>query len=183
MQKLKKIIKIILQRLCVLVFPELKTTPENIPVLTTLKCGVIQKIFRINAHVPWPVHWTSQIREPSKIKRGTRFPGLSLNCYIDARNGILIGKNTWIGPRVSLISMNHDIENFNNYIKTTPIIIGANCWIAANATLLPGVELGDHTVVAAGAVVNKSFPSGNQIIGGVPAKVIQAINPYAPSEK
>jgi len=43
---------------------------------------------------------------------------------------------------------------------------------------LPEVELGEHTIVAAGAIVTKSFLEGNQIIGGVPAKVIKKINKY-----
>ncbi len=48
-----------------------------------------------------------------------------------------------------------------------------------NSTILPGVEIGNNTVVAAGSVVTKSFPDGNCIIGGVPAKKIKELDPAA----
>lgn len=172
------IIKSALKDFCTLFFPTLRDNKDTIPIITTLKCVIIQKILRINSHVNWPVHWTSQIRAPENISRGTRFPGLSIGCYIDGRNGISIGKNTWIGPRVSLISMSHDTNNFKEYLKSTPIVIGDNCWLATNVTILSGVEIGNHTIVASGAVVTKSFPNGNQILAGVPAKVVKTINDY-----
>lgn len=143
----------------------------------------IQKFIGINRHVPWPVHWTSQIKAPSKIRKGSRMPGLSLGCYLDGRNGIEIGDNTWIGPGVKIISMNHDVYDFTQYIAAKPIVIGDNCWIGSNAVILPEVELGNHTVVAAGAIVTKSFVGENQIIGGVPAKPIKKIEDYISTSK
>lgn len=142
------------------------------------KCAFIQKILRINSHVHWPVHWTSQVHAPEKINRGNRLPGLGLGCYLDGRNGIIIGENTWIGPGVKIISMNHDSLSYTEYLRAPPIVIGRDCWIAANAVILPGVSLGDHTVVAAGAVVTKAFPDGNQVIGGVPAEIIKTLEDY-----
>jgi len=143
-----------------------------------LKCLFFQKILRFNANVPWPVHWTSQIKAPHNIQKGTRNPGMSIGCYIDGRNGIHIGKNVWIGPRVSIISKNHDLCNYKKYISHNPIKIGDNCWLATNAIILPGVELGNHVIVAAGAVVTKSFPFNNIVIGGCPAKIIKYIEEY-----
>ncbi len=143
-----------------------------------LKHFVIQKIFRINGRVPWPVHWTSKVKSPEKIEKGERNPGLSMGCYLDGRNGIKIGRNTWMGPRVSIISMNHSFTDFNKYEKSPPIEIGDNCWIATNATILPGVKLGNHVVVAAGAVVSSSFEEDDILIGGVPAKVIKKLDRY-----
>ena len=143
-----------------------------------LKHFFIQKILRINSNIPWPVHWTSKISAPDKIKRGDRTPGLSISCFIDGRNGIEIGENVWIGPRVSLISQNHDNFFLDKYLDDNPIRIAKNSLIAANAVVLPGVVLGEHTVVAAGAVVTKSFPDGNQVIGGNPARVIKKIGTY-----
>lgn len=150
---------------------------EKFPAGKMLKHFFYQKILRKNAHVPWPAHPTSVFKSPEKMTRGTRCPGLAPFCYIDARNGIIIGENTWIGPRVSLISMNHDVNDYTKYIKDDPIRIGANCWIGAGAIVTAGVQLGDHTVVAAGAVVTKSF-AGNVIIGGSPAKIIREIDEY-----
>mgnify|MGYP001087614667 CR=1 FL=1 len=139
---------------------------------------IVQKFFRVNHHVPWPVHWTSQVKCPEKIQKGTRNPGMALCCYLDGRNGIIVGKNVWIGPRVSIISQNHNTNNYHKYKDTKPIKIGDNCWLATNAVILPGVELGNHVVVAAGAVVTESFKQDNILLGGVPAKIIKKLNKY-----
>ncbi|EOJ3081127.1 DapH/DapD/GlmU-related protein, partial [Acinetobacter baumannii] len=53
--------------------------------------------------------------------------------------------------------------------------IGDKCWIGMNSVILPGVVLGNGTIVAAGAVVTKSFKQGNIVIAGVPAKIIKEI--------
>lgn len=151
---------------------------RNMPLIVLAKCFIVQKIFRINGRATWPVHWTSAVKAPERIKRGTRFPGLSMGCHIDGRNGIHIGENVWIGPRVSLISMNHDMSDFERYEEAGPIVIGRNSWIASNAVILPTVILGEHTVVAAGSVVTKSFLEGNQLLAGAPARVIRALGPY-----
>lgn len=138
----------------------------------------IQKFVGINRHVPWPVHWTSQIREPTKISRGTRFPGLALGCYLDGRAGIIFGQNCWLGPGVKIVGMNHDLHDFRVAVPARAVEIGPNSWIASNAIILPGVHLGEHSVVAAGAVVTKSFPEGNLLIAGVPATPIKRLESY-----
>lgn len=142
-----------------------------------------QKIVRINSHVPWPVHRTSVIIEPKKIQKGTRCPGLSMGCYLDGRNGILFGENVWLGPRVSVISMNHDLCDYEKYTVTTPIVIGDNCWLATGCIILPGVRLGNHVIVAAGAVVTQSFEEDNIVLGGVPARIIKRIGAYGSKKK
>lgn len=151
---------------------------ETLGIITCLKAVIRQKILRINGHVPWPVHPSTHIKTPRKIVRGTRFPGLSAGCHIDGRNGIEFGRNVWVGPMVGIISMNHDALDFQCYETATPIRIGDNSWLGIRSVILPGVELGPHTIVAAGAVVSQSFPEGDQIIGGVPARVIRKIRPY-----
>ena len=55
------------------------------------------------------------------------------------------------------------------------VIIGEKCWIGMNCVVLPGVTLGDHTIVGAGAVVTKSFKDGYCVIAGNPAKKIKDI--------
>ncbi len=139
---------------------------------------VIQKVLRINARVPWPVHPTSRVICPETIERGTRTPGLSMCCHIDGRNGIRLGANVWIGPRVSIISMNHDVNDYHQYVKDVPVVIGDHCWLAVNSVILPGVTLGAHTVVAAGAVVTRSFEEGDQVLAGVPARVVKRLGKY-----
>lgn len=149
-----------------------------LPIKTLLVCAFRQKILRNNPLVPWPVHATSKVSAPRKIDRGTRFPGLSQGCHIDGRNGILFGKNVWIGPHVSIISMNHDPNEFTRYLPADPVRIGDNCWIGARAVILPSVVLGEHTIVAAGAVVTKAFPQGNQVLAGVPARPVKSLPDY-----
>jgi len=55
-----------------------------------------------------------------------------------------------------------------------PVRIGVNCWIGAGALIMPGVTVGDNSVIAAGAVVTRNIPP-NVIAAGVPAKVLRAI--------
>ncbi len=139
----------------------------------------MQKIVGINRKVPWPVHFTSQIKSYEKItKKTAKNPGSALSCYIDADNGIIIEENVWIGPGVSIISKNHQSGSYTDYSQHPPVIIGKNSLLLTNCIILPGVELGEHTIVAAGAVVTKSFPGKNQLLGGNPAKVIKELDSY-----
>ena len=144
---------------------------------------IFQRIFRINSDVPWPAHWSSVVSGSKNIKykkwSGFR-PNLGLSncCYIQATNGIEMGINVRIGPGVKIMSANHNVNDYDKHDSAPPIKIGDNIWIGANAAILPGVEIGNHTVVAAGAVVNKSFKEGNCILGGVPAKIIKKLPNY-----
>ena len=174
MKPIKKLIYFFIK----LFYREINKTPDPYSIKELLAYTFKQKIQGYNRKVPWPVHFTSQVKCPEKISRGTKYPGHAMACYIDGRNGITIEENVWIGPRVSIISQNHDLNNYKNYQQTKPIIIRKNSWLATNCIILPEVELGEHTVVAAGAVVTKSFPEGNQIIAGNPAKLIKKLDPY-----
>jgi len=92
---------------------------------------------------------------------------------------LFIGDNVTIAPGVRLIT--HD----NSVSKVLPnvtdvfgkIIIGNNCFIGAGSIILLGVSLGDNSIVAAGSVVTKSFPS-NVVVGGNPAKIISTVEDY-----
>jgi serine acetyltransferase len=137
-----------------------------------------QRMLGYNRQVPWPVHFTSVVKCPEKIQCGKRAPGSAPGCYIDGRNGIILEENVWIGPKVSIISQNHNTLDYRNYIAENPIIIRKNSWLGTGCILLPGIELGEHTIVGAGAVVTKSFPEGNQLLGGNPAVVIKRLSPY-----
>jgi len=176
--KFKRIILVFITKINKILYPSYDVDNSVHSQITILKCGIWQKIFRFNSHVYWPVHRSSTIGAPHNITIGTRTPGLSKNCHIDGRNRIFFGKNVWVGPNVKIISMNHNVNDYTKYIKAKPIKIGNNCWIGANAIILPEVELGEHTVVAAGAIVTKSFLEGNQIIAGNPAKVVKKITVY-----
>lgn len=93
-------------------------------------------------------------------------------CYLECSNGVEIGDGTIIAPGVKIISANHNIKDLSKHEKARPVRIGRDCWIGANAVILPGVELGDKVIVAAGAVVTKSFSSKN-VVAGNPARVIK----------
>jgi acetyltransferase-like isoleucine patch superfamily enzyme len=144
----------------------------------TLKYFFFQRILRINGHVPWPVHWSSRVMSPDKIIQENIYPGFSMNSHIDGRNGIILGKNVRMGPRVSIISMNHKLDDYVCYEEEGPIVIGDNCWLGTNVIILPGIKLGNHVVVGAGAVVTKSFEEDDILIAGVPAKIIKKLGPY-----
>jgi acetyltransferase-like isoleucine patch superfamily enzyme len=141
---------------------------------------ITQRIFRVNSDSPWPVHWTSVVSGPMNIKQKNWRPplGLNIGCYIQASNGIEVGNNVRVGPGVKIISADHDVNDYDKHIPANPIKIGDNVWLGANSVILPGVEIGDHTVVAAGAVVTRSFTKGNCILGGVPAKIVKKLPEY-----
>jgi len=145
---------------------------------------IAQRILRINSHCPWPVHWSSIVSAPERIRRKSYrpYPGYMPGCYIQANNGIVIGQNVRLGPGIKLISANHNLDNYDIHDAAAPIEIGDNCWIGCNAIILPGVVLGEHVVVAAGAVVTRSV-AANSLVGGVPGRVLRHLHPYqAPSE-
>ncbi len=154
-----------------------------IPISRFIQYSLFQRVFRINSRVPWPCHWSSVVSDVENIKfLGDICPlGFSPGCYVQALNGIVVGANVIHAAGVKILSADHDVLDFSKHIKSGPIKIGSNCWLGANVTVLPEVELGDHTIVAAGAVVTKSFPEGNMIVGGVPARVIKKIGDYKSS--
>ncbi|HXB32756.1 MAG TPA: acyltransferase [Puia sp.] len=124
----------------------------------------------------WPVHWTSKVYDVESILVGVdAYPGIMGGCYITGRGGLVIGDYTQIAPNVVIVTANHDLYDTRKHHEA-PVTIGKYSWIGAGATVLPGVELGDWTVVAAGAVVTQSFREGYCVIGGVPAKKIKDLD-------
>ncbi len=99
--------------------------------------------------------------------------------HFGATGGLEIGNDVIMGSNVSFHSENHNFANKTKLIReqgvnSKGIKIGNNVWVGAKVTFLDGCQVGNNTVVAAGAVVNDVFPD-NSIIGGVPAKVIKKI--------
>lgn len=94
-------------------------------------------------------------------------------CSFLDMGGITIDDDVLIGPRVNLTTENHPLDpSDRRALITKPIHIKRNAWIGAGATILPGVTIGENSVVAAGAVVSKDVPA-NTLVGGVPAKHIK----------
>ena len=98
----------------------------------------------------------------------------NFDVYID-NLGVTIGKDVAIGPGVKIITSKHNTQNIWTWDDREPVNIGDRCWIGANAVILPGVTLGPHTVVGAGAIVTKSYPRGYCVLVGNPAKKIKDI--------
>ena len=100
---------------------------------------------------------------------------INSGCHFQDQGGIEIGDGALIGHNVVLATINHDLnpkENRKNHYAA--IKIGAHVWIGSNATVLPGVTIGDFAVVAAGAVVTRDVPAMT-VVGGVPARVLKTI--------
>ena len=121
----------------------------------------------------------------------------SFGCINNAVGDVIIGDytriglhNTIIGPvsignhvnlaqGITVTALNHNFEDTEKRIdeqgvSTTPVVIDDDVWIGANAVILPGVHIGNHCVVAAGAVVTKDVPP-HSLVGGVPAKIMKQI--------
>jgi len=101
---------------------------------------------------------------------------INQNCTIYDLAEVIIGDDVMIGPNVSLITSSHPVEpsQRRSGVIARPIVIGNNVWIAAGATVIGGVTIGDHAVVAAGSVVTKDVPA-DTLVGGNPARVIRSI--------
>jgi acetyltransferase-like isoleucine patch superfamily enzyme len=130
--------------------------------------------FGLHKESSFPVNFTSTVLCPENIVLGEKVDKsflVSGGSYFQALNGIIIGDNTIFAPGVKFISANHDLKNKSVHVKTSPIKIGKNCWIGTNVVILPGVELADNIIVAAGAVVTKSFKEEGIVLKGIPANV------------
>ncbi|GGD50611.1 sugar O-acetyltransferase [Muriicola marianensis] len=87
--------------------------------------------------------------------------------------GITVEDNVQIGPKVNLITENHPLDpEDRKSLDLGGILIKRNAWLGAACTILPGVTVGENSVVAAGAVVTKDVPD-NTVVAGIPAKVVR----------
>ncbi|MGL6201634.1 MAG: DapH/DapD/GlmU-related protein [Lachnospiraceae bacterium] len=161
-------------------------------------CDLAQEAMRITAELNGSYHEPEEVR--SLIAKLTGKPvdasfGMFPPFYTDCGKNLTIGKNVFInsgcrfqdqggiiledgaliGHNVVLATLNHGFapeERSTTY--PAPIVIGKNVWIGANATVLSGVTIGANAIIAAGAVVTKDVSEDN-VVGGVPAKVIKTL--------
>ncbi|MBR1548206.1 MAG: acyltransferase [Prevotella sp.] len=92
---------------------------------------------------------------------------------------VCIGSHVNLAQGITVTALNHnfadpDLRIDQQGVSTRPVVIGDDVWIGANAVILPGVTIGRHCVVAAGAVVTKDVPD-NTLVGGVPARIIKSL--------
>jgi acetyltransferase-like isoleucine patch superfamily enzyme len=98
------------------------------------------------------------------------------NCTFYDLGGLDIADDVMIGPNVSIITTGHPFEPSQRRRATigNPIVIEKCVWIAAGATIIGGITVGENSVVAAGSVVTKNVPP-NSLAGGNPARIIRSI--------
>lgn len=104
--------------------------------------------------------------------------GIGEFSYIGGAGGVQIGSDCVIGQYFSVHPENHIYSKVDRPIRQQGVVrkgisIGSDCWIGAKVTILDGVQIGNGCIVAAGSVVNSSFPD-NCVIGGVPAKILKS---------
>ena len=114
-------------------------------------------------------------RADSRIGSGTI---VNRDCTIDFRGHLKIGDNVSISPEVAIVTAQHQYNTPAFEIEHGSVSIGNNVWIGMRAMVLPGADIGDGAVVAAGAVVVGRVPP-LAVVGGVPAKIIGQRNPDA----
>ncbi len=91
---------------------------------------------------------------------------------------IYVGDKTMIGPNVTIAAAAHPISpelREKGYQYNLPVKIGKNCWIGAGVTIVPGVTVGDNSVIGAGSVVTRDIPE-NVVAVGVPCRVLREID-------
>ncbi len=100
--------------------------------------------------------------------------GIGVNCIVGG--GCIIGKNVMMGPECVFITRNHEFSRTDipmceqGFKDAPPIVVGDDVWIGRRVIILPGVNVGSHSIIGAGAVVTKDVPEW-AIVGGVPAEV------------
>lgn len=101
---------------------------------------------------------------------------INMNCSFIDDGKIIVGKAVMFGLGVAIATVGHPVKpDMRKYMYTDPVVIGDNCWIGANATVCPGVTIGENTVIGAGSVVTKDIPA-NVVAVGNPCRVMREID-------
>lgn len=127
-----------------------------------------------------PLDVTSTVFTPFFTNYGKNIrigKGVFINhaCSMLDLGGITIEDDVFIAPRVNITSEGHPLDpKDRKSLECKPVLIKKGAWLGTNVTILPGVTVGENSIVAAGAVVSKDVPD-NVLVGGIPAKVIKNI--------
>ncbi|EMC8465100.1 acyltransferase [Vibrio alginolyticus] len=119
------------------------------------------------------------IRTPKNLYLGER-SGIGINSYVFSDEKVIIGNDVMIGPEVMIFTANHNYKTKGNFNESgyqyKPVVIGNNVWIGARCIILPGVNIKDNVIIAAGSILTSGVYESKYIYGGNPAKVIREIN-------
>lgn len=103
---------------------------------------------------------------------------LNTNCYLMDGGGITFGDNVFVGPNCGFYTATYPLkyEDRNKGLELAePICVGSNTWFGGNVVVLPGVTIGEGSVIGAGSVVTKDIPPNSLAVGN-PCKVIRQID-------
>jgi maltose O-acetyltransferase len=113
------------------------------------------------------IHWRAEFYAPERIVIGECCT-VGDSCFLDGRSGLTIGDSVNLGSHVTIYTREHDVNSPDFAEIGGPVCIGNHAYLASFSIILPGVNIGEGAVVAAGAVVTKDVPPF-AIVGGVPA--------------
>ncbi len=140
--------------------------------------GIFRSIWNRRKKIYWPIGKNVRVTNGANIEFHVDSVNVFQNPggYFQCDEGkITIGKGCYVAQNVGIITRNHNPSDPDQYMPPKDVVIGDYCWLGMNVVILPGVHLGDHTTVGAGAVVTHSF-DGNCVIAGNPAKVIKTLS-------
>lgn len=141
----------------------------------------------------FPVSWRRRLLRLAGLRIGAKVTGLkqlrsqsnrvsigdgsfvNAGCQFEGFGHIDIGRDVFLGPQVMILTSTHDIGEGGQVERNPtakPVRIGDRCWLGARATVLPGVTIGEGTIVGAGSVVTKDCKPGAVYVG-VPARQLR----------
>lgn len=143
--------------------------PEEIDLRQALKKEIIGK--PTNSWIEPPFYFCYG----KNIKLGNKCY-INFNCNFIDDGEILIGDEVMFGANVTIATVGHPIfPEYRKFMYAEPMIIHNNCWIGSGAVIIPGITIGENTIIGAGSIVTKDIPA-NSIAVGNPCKVIREID-------
>jgi acetyltransferase-like isoleucine patch superfamily enzyme len=121
-----------------------------------------------------PIQPQLTVEEGAELRMGDGV-GINNGVNIYSVRSIEIGDGAMVGPMVSIYDTNFHPIDEGKATKKAPVKIGRNVWLGHSVVVLPGVEIGDHSVVAAGSIVARDVPP-RSVAGGNPATVLRELS-------
>lgn len=157
---------------------------RHLPVSYTPVVGKLSKKLRAFAAKGFVVHCGKNVNIErgavisSKLSIGNN-SGVGINCACGGE--CVIGDDVMMGPECVIFSRNHEFSDptipirLQGYKQGEPCVIGNDVWIGRRVMIMPGVHIGNHCIIGAGAVVTKDVPD-YAVVGGVPARILKMRN-------